>query len=137
MRLFVKTGFNLEKYGPKGLEFAINIGVLEAVALLLELRSPLDKFGKCVTALQMAARNGEIKLVRLLVDRRAALNKEAYPLRGYTIMQGAAMSGKLAMVKLVYGLGAALNDKPALFQGVTSLEAAVRPWEAYYEPKPY
>lgn len=37
------------------------------------------------------------------------------------------------MVKFVRGLGATLNAKPAAIQGVTTLEAAVQPWNEYYE----
>ncbi|KAK4448806.1 ankyrin repeat-containing domain protein [Podospora aff. communis PSN243] len=136
LRLLVDAGFNLEAHGPEGMEFAIKMEILESVPLLLELGAPLDEFGERATPLQTAARSGQFELVQLLLARGAALDKEAYPLRGYTAMQGAAMSGKLALVKLLHGLGATLNDKPALVQGVTSLEAAVRPWEEYWEPEP-
>ncbi|KAH8761908.1 ankyrin repeat-containing domain protein [Hyaloscypha finlandica] len=136
LRLFVEAGFDLDKYGPDGLEFAIQVDSPEAVPLLLELGAPLDEFGDRATALQIAARSGNIALVKLLVDRGAALDKPAYPLRGFTVMQGAAMSGEIAMVKFVRGLGATLNAKPAAIQGVTTLEAAVRPWDEYYEDEP-
>ena len=138
VRLLVDAGFDLEKYGPDGVEFAIEVGIPEAVPLLLELGSPLDEFGDRATALQAAARGGQIELVRVLLARGAALDKEAWPLQGFTAMQGAAMSSKLALVKLLHGLGATLNDKPALVEGVTCLEAAVRPLEEYWvsEPNP-
>lgn len=135
VRLLVEAGFDLERYGPEGLEAAAESKDLECLALLLELGSPLDEFGKRATALQTAAWYGNTEMVRLLVDRGAALDKEAYPLRGFTAMQGAAMSGNVALVKWVHGLGAALNDEPARVQGVTSLEAAVRPWEDSNEPE--
>jgi ankyrin repeat protein len=136
LRLLVEAGFDLDKYGPKGLEFAVEVESSEAVPLLLELGAPLNEFGERATALQVAAYRGNIELVKLLVDRGAALDQPAYSLRGFTVMQGAAMSGEIAMVKFVRGLGATLNAKPAAIQGVTTLEAAVRPWDEYYEDEP-
>jgi ankyrin repeat protein len=136
LRLFVEAGFDLDKYGPEGLEFAIEVGSPEAVPLLLELGAPLDEFGERATALHVAAYSGDIGLVKLLVNRGAALDKPAYSLRGFTIMQGAAMSAKMDMVKFVRGLGATLNAKPAALQGVTTLEAAVQPWGEFYEDEP-
>ncbi|KAH6665534.1 ankyrin repeat-containing domain protein [Halenospora varia] len=136
LRLLVEAGFDLDKYGPEGVEFALQVDSPQAVPLLLELGAPLDEFGERATALQVAAYSGNIELVKLLVDRGAALDKPAYALRGYTVMQGAAMSGQMAMVKFVRGLGATLNAKPAAIQGVTTLEAAVRPWDEYYEDEP-
>jgi ankyrin repeat protein len=136
LRLLVESGLDLDKYGPEGLEFAIQLDCLETVPLLLELGAPLDEFGERATALQVAAYFGNIELVKLLVDRGAALDKPAYALRGFTVMQGAAMSGQIGMVKFVRGLGATLNAKPAAIQGVTKLEAAVRPWSEFYEEEP-
>ncbi|KAF7504127.1 hypothetical protein GJ744_002645 [Endocarpon pusillum] len=136
LRLLVEAGFDLDKYGPQGLEFACQGASPEAVPLLLELGAPLDDFGDRATALQVAAYYGSIELVKLLVDRGAALDKPAYSLRGFTVMQGAAMSGEIAMVKFVRGLGATLNAKPAAVEGVTTLEAAVRPWNEYYWDEP-
>jgi ankyrin repeat protein len=117
LRLIVEAGFDLDKYGPEGIEFALQVEAPEAVPLLLELGAPLDEFGERATALQAAALSGNIELVKLLVDRGAALDKPAYSLRGFTVMQGAAMSGNMAMVKFIHGLGAALNAKPAAIQG--------------------
>lgn len=136
LRLFVEAGFDLDKYGPKGLEFSLQVDNPEAVPLLLELGAPLNGFGERATALQVAAYMGNIELVKFLVDRGAVLDQPAYSLRGFTAMQGAAMSGDMTMVKFVRGLGATLNAKPAAIQGVTTLEAAVRPWNDYYEDEP-
>lgn len=113
IRLLVKAGFDLDKYGPGGLEFALQVNSPEVVLLLLKLRAPLDDFSNCATALQGAAYHGNIELVKLLVDPGAALDKPAYSLRGFTVMRGAAMSGKIAVVKFVRGLGATINAKPA------------------------
>jgi ankyrin repeat protein len=137
LRLFVEAGFDLDKYGPESIEFALRRDSPEAVPLLLELGAPLNEFGKRATPLQVAVYMGNIELVKLLVDRGAVVDQPAYPLRGFTAMQGAAYSGNMAVLKFVHSLGAWLNAKPAAIQGVTTLEAAVRPWnEFYYEDEP-
>lgn len=133
LRLFVEAGFDLDTYGPEGLEFALQSETPDAIPLLLELGAPLNEFGERATVLQVAAYMGNIELVKLLVDRGAVLDQPAYSLRGFTAMQGAAMSGNMAIVKFVRGLGARLNAKPAAIEGVTTLEAAARPWNDYYE----
>ena len=134
-RLIVEAGFDLDRYGAEGLEYAIEKDKLEAVPLLLELGAPVNQFGNRATPLQVAAYTGNIALVKLLIDRGAVVDEPAYSLRGFTVMQGAAMSGTVDMVKFVRGLGATLNAKPAAIEGVTTLEAAARSWSAWDKHK--
>src|SRR3569833_896785 len=44
-------GFDLGIYGPTGLEYAVERGVLDAVPLLEELGVPLDEFSQRATAM--------------------------------------------------------------------------------------
>ncbi|KAF7549364.1 hypothetical protein G7Z17_g6446 [Cylindrodendrum hubeiense] len=78
------------------------------------------------TALQAAARGGNLTLVQYLLDRGADVNLPAHKKRGRTALQAAAESGHLGTVDCLLDAGADITAPPAKKGGRTLLEAAAK-----------
>ncbi|KAH8149790.1 uncharacterized protein LAJ45_05942 [Morchella importuna] len=85
--------------------------------------APADERG--FTALQIAAKCGDQKLVKLLIEKKANVNA-APAAYGLTALQASAIEGHLTIVQLLLEKGADINAAPAAKGGLTALQAAVK-----------
>lgn len=85
---------------------------------------PANESGR--TALQAAAENGHLDLVKILVATGAAINAPHAPISGRTALQAAAESGHLDIVGFLLGKGANVNAHAGRHAGVTALYTAAR-----------
>ncbi|KAK3901787.1 ankyrin repeat domain-containing protein 50 [Staphylotrichum tortipilum] len=80
------------------------------------------------TPTQRAASIGDIKALRMLLDRGTSVNEAPDSKSGRTALQAAALlkrkSGKMAIIDLLLDRGANINAEPAAEGGVTALQAA-------------
>jgi ankyrin repeat protein len=76
------------------------------------------------TALQIACRDGSLKLVELLLEYGADVNAPPAERHGATALQFAAIGGYLGIAHLLLEMGADVNAAPAPFEGRTAFEGA-------------
>ena len=102
---------------------------LNILRILLRYGSPFNappkNFRESATALQAAAKTGDLEVVKELLDNGADVNADAGPIIGRTALQAAAEEGDIELVKFLIGTGADINADPGLEMGVTCLQAAV------------
>ncbi|KAH0569268.1 hypothetical protein GP486_000024 [Trichoglossum hirsutum] len=108
---------------------AIRCQNLGAVDILLEAGAevnPIEMSGSPVglTPLQAAAEQGDLDLVRKLLDLGANANEEPYPYGGCTALQITASKGLIGVASLILERGADVNAKGARRGGRTALETA-------------
>jgi ankyrin repeat protein len=125
---FIEGGFDLGRYGIEVVERTA-ADYPEAVPFLLDRGVFIDGYGTRFTALQVAAKEGDIQLVRLLIDRGADINAPPFAVKGRTSVQAAALSHSMEKIRLLCDHGADINGPIALIDGITTLEATLRPWE--------
>jgi hypothetical protein len=125
---FIEGGFDLGRYGNEVLEHAA-VDCPEAIPFLLDRGVFIDGYGTRFTALQVAAKEGDIQLVRLLIDRGADINAPPFAVSGRTSVQAAALSHSMEKIRLLCDHGADINGPIALINGITTPEAILRPWE--------
>jgi hypothetical protein len=118
---FIEGGFDLGRYGNEVLEDA-TYEFPEAVPLLLCRGVFIDCYGAHFTALQGAAKEGDIQLVRLLIDRGADINAPLFAVNGRTSVQAAAPSHSMEEMRLLCDHGADINGPIALIDGITILK---------------
>lgn len=75
------------------------------------------------SALQAAAENNHLEIVKMLLTRGADVNVPA-PARGYTALQIACLRGHYELVKYLLDHGAGVNAPAAAEGGLTALQAA-------------
>ncbi|KAM3416093.1 hypothetical protein BST61_g9574 [Cercospora zeina] len=81
-----------------------------AVCSLLDRGAEINaSFGRHKTALQCAAKNGHLEVVRLLLDRGAEINAVSGE-PSATALEAASMSGEHGTVRLLLDSGAGMND---------------------------
>lgn len=102
---------------------------LKMVRILLRhgshINAPAENFPKSATALQAAAKTGDLDVVKELLDNGADVTANAGPVNGRTALQAAAENGHFELVKSLISKGADLNASPSLEMGVTCLQAAI------------
>ncbi|KAJ5719182.1 hypothetical protein N7493_007637 [Penicillium malachiteum] len=76
------------------------------------------------TALQAAAQNGHIEVVRMLIAVNSLSNAPPAPYGGRTALQAAAEGGHLEIVKILLADGHDVNGLPAPYSGRTALQVA-------------
>ncbi|KAK7897749.1 hypothetical protein LTR67_004379 [Exophiala xenobiotica] len=76
------------------------------------------------TALQSAARRGDIPIVEFLLDHGAFVNAQPARFQGRTALQAASEKGHVPVVELLLGHGADVNAQSAPIWGRTALQAA-------------
>ena len=98
----------------------------EVVETLLASRANVNGPGNflCETPLQIAARNGDVAILQLLLSHGADVNARAQRRRGATALQAAAIHGHLKIVLILLRAGADINAPPAEIDGRTALEGA-------------
>ena len=77
------------------------------------------------TAVQIAAQQGNLELVKLLYHAGATFNAPAHPLGGRTALQAAVENEDHKMIELILAAGADVNGPPAKYGGITALAAAI------------
>ncbi|KAM0689366.1 hypothetical protein Q7P36_011444 [Cladosporium allicinum] len=121
-------------FGSTALKASTLCGDFELVKTLLGCGispdSPLtDGYTSCHTALQMAARDGNIKISELLLSYGADVNAPADAHGAYqygsTALQAAAGGNHMQVVQILLNQGANVNA-PASRQGATAIAVAVR-----------
>ena len=121
-------------FGSTALKASTLCGDFELVKTLLGCGispdSPLtDGYTSCHTALQMAARDGNIKISELLLSYGAGVNAPADAHGAYqygsTALQAAAGGNHMQVVQILLNQGANVNA-PASRQGATAIAVAVR-----------
>jgi hypothetical protein len=110
---FIEGGFDLGRYHNEVLEYT-TYEFPEAVPLLLDRGVFIDFYGARFTALQVAAKEGDIQLVRLLIDRGADINAPLFSVNGRTSVQAAAISHSMEKIRLLCDHGADINRLIAL-----------------------
>jgi hypothetical protein len=125
---FIEGGFDLGRYHNEVLEYT-TCEFPEAVPLLLDRGVFIDCYGARFTDLQVAAKGGDVQLVRLLIDRGADINAPPFAVNGRTSVQTAAISHSMDEIRLLCDHGADINGLLTLIDGITTLEATLRPWE--------
>jgi ankyrin repeat protein len=80
-----------------------------------------EKYGR--TALHLAAMNGHLEIVKLLLEHGADVNAKTKEGYGYTALHSAASNGHLEIVKLLLEHGADVNAKTK-YGGYTALHSA-------------
>ncbi|RYP11256.1 hypothetical protein DL765_007836 [Monosporascus sp. GIB2] len=75
-------------------------------------------------ALQFAVERGNLQIIRLLLDARAAVNAPPSRRFGATALQLAAIKGYIGIARLLISLGANVNAPGAKYGGRTALEGA-------------
>lgn len=81
-----------------------------------------DIFGR--TALQAAAGNGHIRVVTLLVARKAKINARPAAQSGRTALQAASGGGHIAVAKFLLERKASINADGGYYNGQNALQAA-------------
>ena len=103
---------------------------VEPVRLLLKARATIDTYDNGDTALQIAAKCGNIPMVKILHSHGAHINAPAYWFYGRTVLQAAAENGNPILVNLILEAttkslwSAMINAPPARWGGRTALQAA-------------
>ncbi|KAI0814655.1 ankyrin repeat-containing domain protein [Xylaria sp. FL0064] len=123
----LNAGLDIETRGVLGLEAALSSPPYELAFFLLSKGAPLNLYGKLFTPVQAAAREGDLHLVKSLVERGADIHKPAYEVGGLTALQAAAYSCSIKLMEYLLENNAEVNSPPAIIEGMTPLEAVVRP----------
>ncbi|KAK9420065.1 putative Clr5 domain-containing protein [Seiridium unicorne] len=76
------------------------------------------------TALQAAVEEGNLEIMKMLLDAGADINASPGPLRGATTLQLAAIKGYIGIAKSLISMGANINADGAKCFGRTALEGA-------------
>ena len=76
------------------------------------------------TALQLAAGEGHVEIIEMLLETVADINMPTSKYNGRTVLQAVAEGGHLIVVKKLVGMGAAVNAIPGHYSGRTALQAA-------------
>lgn len=76
------------------------------------------------TPLQCASRDGEISVVRKLLDLGADVNAKPARRNGATALQFAAICGRFDLVNVLLNAGADLDAPPGYFEGRSAIEGA-------------
>jgi hypothetical protein len=83
---------------------------------------PAEKGGR--TALQAAAENGHLSIVRMFLDSGASANEDPAPENGFTSLHAASSAGCIGVVMMLIVAGADVNASPCRLDGRTSFQAA-------------
>lgn len=103
---------------------AVSMGYLEVVKVLLKVIDDINFQPKDFPLLQLAARNGQVAVMELLLNHGADINATANQERGQTALQMAAGGGHLDAMKLLLDRGADINPTPVDIGDWTALQAA-------------
>ncbi|KAI1127920.1 ankyrin repeat-containing domain protein [Nemania abortiva] len=107
------------------LKLAVQDGQEELVCLLLDAGADTEfQKERTSTALQAAALDGHLNIVKLLLDRGALLNPPIRLRQGATALQYAAIGGHLSVARFLIERQANINELPAKCRGRTALEGA-------------
>ena len=107
------------------LQWAVRHENIVLVRLFLLAGARTDGLGYGSTPLQIAAGQGSIKLVNLLLKKQASINAEPIQSCGRTALQAAAEKGNYDLVRILIGAGAHVNAQAGPSEGRTALQAAV------------
>jgi ankyrin repeat protein len=123
-RIVFKMNY-ISRGGWNPLSTAASLGNIAAVRYLLGLRVCVNTNQHLRrTALQAAAENGHVEVVRLLLFSGADINAAPTNYRGRTALQAAAGRGHTYIVELLLLAGAHVQAAPATIGGRTALQAA-------------
>ncbi|MCJ1269666.1 hypothetical protein MMC22_009558 [Lobaria immixta] len=134
-----EEGMDFKNYGEQVLQKALNYdpmdhghdhheAVHEAVQLLLNFGADVNAptCDECpYTALQAAARTGDIELAKILIDAGADVNAPAWDDPGCTALEGAIYEDEIELVKILIDAGADVNAPEGDEYEHTALQAAV------------
>ncbi|KAI1284287.1 ankyrin repeat-containing domain protein [Xylaria sp. FL0933] len=123
----LNAGLDIETQGARGLEVALLEYSDELAFFLLSKGAPINLYGEAFTSVQAAAREGNLHLVKILVERGADIHKPAYEVGGLTALQAAAYSGSAKLLEYLLEKKAEINSPPAMINGMIPLEAVVWP----------
>lgn len=101
---------------------AVSMGYVEVVKVLLKVYGYIDLVAEDASLLQLAAREGQVAVMRLLLNRGGRVSVPASE-RGWKALQAAAWSGHLEAVVLLLDNGAYPNAPRGKY-GSTALRAA-------------
>ncbi|KAI0098946.1 ankyrin repeat-containing domain protein [Nemania sp. FL0031] len=120
------TKYPYEDVSP--LVIATRYDSIEILRILLDAGAGVDfivpTYERGETALQHAATNGHLHLVKFLLDRGARVDPLAQLEHGATPLQYSAIWGHLKIAQLLVSYGANINAPPAKQFGRTTLEGA-------------
>jgi len=129
LQTFLKSGANLEEQGAEALVASASKDDLTSAAFLLDSGVNVDTPGLKTNPLQAAAREGNSKMVELLLSYKADINAPAYLNGGRTALQS-ALEGEdtVQVASLLLDKGADVFAPAAILGGVTALEALCGHW---------
>lgn len=99
---------------------AIEEGFVQVVKVLLKARDKVDSNNQ---SLVVAARCGQVSVMKLILDHGAEVNAQ---IGGLTALQSAALGGHLDAIKFLLQSRADIHAAPARFGGRTALQAAAQ-----------
>lgn len=108
------------------LQSAVGLEDEVLVRLLLLAGADIEGQGRGLTPLQLAASRNNVKLVKLMLKRRAAVNAPASGIGGRTALQAAVESGSAGLVEILITAGSDLNAAASPNSGYTALQAACK-----------
>ncbi|KAI1350251.1 ankyrin repeat-containing domain protein [Xylaria sp. FL0043] len=123
----LNAGLDIKTRSALGLEHAASTDSDELVFFLLSKGAPINLYGEGFTPVQVAARKGDLHLVKSLVERGADIHKPACEVGGLTALQAAAYSGSTKLIEYLLEKKAEVNSPPATIDGMIPLEAVVCP----------
>ncbi|KAH7146356.1 hypothetical protein EDB81DRAFT_869162 [Dactylonectria macrodidyma] len=122
--MFVQKRYDL--IGPSVLEYMARQNRFHICEMLVEAGVPINEHGLGgMNALQAAAEEGSMKLMRYLVNQGADVNLPASNHGGRTALQAAVSQGRPWVVNWLIEAGADLEAAPSIHAGISVLEAAV------------
>lgn len=99
---------------------AVSMGYLSVVKILLSVIDDID----AGSLLQLAARAGQVEVIKLLLDSGAGINASTSGLNGETALHAAASNGHLVAMELLLKRGANVNNGAQNKNGQQPLHAA-------------
>ncbi len=124
LQTFVKSGVNLEEQGTEALVESAYQGYTTSAVFLLHSGVDINTPGLEMNPLQIAAAEGDLEMIELLLSYGADINAPASLRNGRTALQSALeKEGSLEVASLLLDKGADIFAPPASLGGVTALEA--------------